>query len=176
MTGISAPAGVSPPRVRRRVVRSAVAVVGWVVLLPLRLLGAAAAAVLRAGGQLCLLPVRALRLAARRLGLVGTAALLLGIGVGLLVAPVSGRQLRSRMRTLAAGAGVVPDEEVRMAVREELAGAPRTWHLPQPEVVVHGGVVTLRGSVPHDTARLEVEAAAAGVRGVQGIVNELQVA
>jgi osmotically-inducible protein OsmY len=40
---------------------------------------------------------------------------------------------------------------------------------------VRGGVVTLRGSVPHDTARIEVEAAAAAVRGVEGVVNDLTV-
>jgi osmotically-inducible protein OsmY len=113
---------------------------------------------------------------ARRLGAVGVVTLLVGIGIGMLVAPTSGAQLRARLRTLVGGTGALPDGEVRVAVQRELSAAPRTWHLPQPEVAVHGGVVTLRGTVPHDTARLEVEAAAAGVRGVQGVVNDLVVA
>jgi hypothetical protein len=146
------------------------------VTLPLRVAASATAVAFRAGLRVGRLPVRVTALGARRLGAVGVVTLLVGIGIGMLVAPTSGAQLRARLRTLVGGTGALPDGEVRVAVQRELSAAPRTWHLPQPEVAVHGGVVTLRGTVPHDTARLEVEAAAAGVRGVQGVVNDLVVA
>lgn len=144
--------------------------------LPLRVAAGATAVTFRTGLRIGRLPVRATAVGARRLGAVGVLALVVGVGIGMLFAPTSGAQLRARLRTLVGGTGAMPDGEVRVAVQQELSTAPRTWHLPQPEVAVHGGVVTLRGTVPHDTARLEVEAAAAGVRGVQGVVNDLVVA
>lgn len=168
---------------RRRPVRRALGWGGGLVLLPLRLTRRLVAVTFRvgvgvgrAGVGVGTLPVRATAAGARRLGAVGVVALLVGIGVGLLVAPVSGAQLRARLRTLVGGTTARPDGDVERDVRETLSSAPRTWHLPQPEVSAHGGVVTLRGAVPHETARREVEATAATVRGVQGVVNDLVVA
>lgn len=163
-----------PPR--RRPVRRTARVGLQTLFLPLRLTRWVTSLAFRAGLGIGRLPVRATAGGVRRLGVVGVLALLVGVATGLLFAPMSGAQLRERLRALAGGAGSVPDGAVRIAVEHELSSAPRTWHLPQPEVLVHGGVVTLRGSVPHDTARIEVEATAAGVRGVQGIVNDLIVA
>jgi len=163
-------------RARHRPVRATLRVGVRSLLLPLRVLRGVTALAFRSGVQVGRLPVRATAFGVRRLGVVGVLALLAGVAIGLLVAPVSGAQLRARLRTLVGGEVSVPDPEVRLAVEQELSAAPRTWHLPQPEVSVHGGVVTLRGEVPHDTARREIEAAAAGVRGVQGVVNDLVVA
>lgn len=145
------------------------------IVLPLRVLRRATVLAFRAGVQVGSVPVRMTAAASRRLGLVGTVCLVAGVAVGLLVAPVSGRQLRQRLRTLTAGSRPLPDAELRSAVVAELAAAQRTWHLPQPEVAVSGGVVTLTGGSPHDTARIEVEAATAAVPGVQGVVNRLVV-
>lgn len=170
------PEQAAPGVSRRQPVRRTARLGARLVLLPLRLARRATALSFRAGVSVGRVPVRVTAIGARRLGVVGVLALLAGIAIGLLVAPVSGAQLRARLRTLVGGTGAVPDGDVRVAVERELSSAPRTWHLPQPEVAVHGGVVTLRGSVPHDTARIEVEAAAAGVRGVQGVVNDLVVA
>jgi hypothetical protein len=150
--------------------------VRWALLLPWQLLRRSTVLAFRAGLAMGTAPLRFTAGAARRLGGVGTACLAAGVAVGLLVAPVSGRQLRGRIRTLVAGSPVVPDGQLRNAVLSELAAAPRTWHLPQPTVSVTGGVVTLDGQVPHQSSRLEVEAAVAGVPGVQGVVNHLATA
>lgn len=160
----------------RRPVRGALRLGVHTAVLPLRMARAISAGAFRAGVRVGSLPVRLTAGGVRRLGAVGALALLVGLGLGLVVAPVSGAQLRARLRTLVGGTTAVPDGDLRLAVASELASAPRTRHLPPPEVVVHGGVVTLRGSVPHDTARIEVEAAASGVPGVQGVVNDLVVA
>lgn len=159
-------------RRRRRPVRASMRLV----TLPLRLVWGLTRTAFRSGVRVGTLPVRVTAAGARHLGLVGVLAFLGGVAIGLLAAPVSGAQMRARLRTLVAGTGARPDDEVRQAVVDELGAAPRTWHLPQPSVTVSGGVVTLRGSVPHETARIEVEAAAATVRGVQGVVNDLVVA
>jgi hypothetical protein len=109
----------------------------------------------------------------RRLFLIG-----LGVGVGLLVAPVTGREARARLREFieARRPPRVSDPELGERVRVELRHATRTWHLPQPEVAVEGGRVVLRGSVPHETARHDLEAAAAAVPGVAAVDNHLVVA
>ena len=161
--------------VRRRPVRASARAVVYLVVLPLRILRRLTAVAFRTGVRVGGVPVRVTAVGVRRLGAVGVLALLAGVAVGLLVAPVSGAQLRARLRTLVRGSTAVPDDQVRLAVEQELSSSPRTWHLPQPDVAVRGGVVTLRGSVPHDTARIEVEAAASAVRGVQGVVNDLAV-
>jgi hypothetical protein len=160
----------------RRTVGAVVHLVLWTVLLPWRLLRRSTVFAFRTGLAIGTAPVRAMTGVVRRLGLVSTVCLVTGIAVGLLVAPVTGRQLRQRIRTLVGGALAVPDGQVHDAVVAELADSPRTGHLPRPSVSVVGGVVTLDGEVPHETARLEVEAAVAGVPGVQGVVNHLATA
>jgi hypothetical protein len=161
----------------RRLLGTTVRVVLWLALTPLRLLGRSTAVAFRAGRTVGTAPLRVTAGVSRRLGAVGTVCLVAGVLLGLLVAPISGRQLRERIRTLVAGTSPLPDETVRAAVVAELATAPRTGDLPtQPSVTVVGGVVTLDGQVPHGAARIEAEAIVAGVPGVQGVVNHLATA
>jgi hypothetical protein len=97
-----------------------------------------------------------------------------GVGVGLLIAPMAGRELRARLRALA--------EEQRSGgtdlaakVSFELAHSPRTWHLPQPEVEVIGGTAILRGEVPHEVGRVDLERTAAAVAGVVDVDNHVAI-
>ncbi|MBK9178939.1 MAG: BON domain-containing protein [Acidimicrobiales bacterium] len=132
-----------------------------IALLPARVAGATLGASYTAG-------VRAGRLVGyRRLALIG-----MGVLIGLLVAPVPGRQLRARLLALV-GRGRVSDDELAGAVERELSQAPRTWHLPQPAVDVRDGVVVLRGDVPHETARRDLEQAASAVDGVVRVESRL---
>jgi len=107
----------------------------------------------------------------RRLAVFGT-----GVVVGLLIAPMAGSLLRAKLRELAAGARLPSDPELGDQVRFELSHSPRTWHLPQPDVDVQDGRVVLSGSVPHATARADLERTATGVPGVTGVDNLLTVA
>jgi hypothetical protein len=104
-----------------------------------------------------------------------------GVGVGLLLAPVPGDQLRAKLRDALAqlglgGAGLGAPADVASAVRDELASSPRTWHLPQPAVTAAEGRVTLSGEVPHATAAADLERAARAVRGVHEVDNRLRIA
>ncbi len=138
--------------------------------------------------RLVLLPVRlglgASRLALRTgyrtgrvIGYRRMAVFGVGVGVGLLVAPTTGAKLRARLRAVAGGRlGRVPDAELAEQVRHELGHAPRTWHLPQPAVEASGGTIVLRGSVPNETARGDLERGAVGVRGVVSVDNRIEVA
>ena len=100
----------------------------------------------------------------------------IGVGVGLLAAPVPGRELRARLRQeieqRRAGGS---DDDVAERVRFELSHSPRTWHLPQPEVDVVAGTAVLRGEVPHDEGRDDLERAAAAVSGVAAVDNHVAV-
>ena len=74
---------------------------------------------------------RAVRLVGyRRVGL-----LMVGAAAGAVLSPVSGSELRRRIaeEIHRRRAGTEPTVEER--VRQHLAQSPRTWHLPQPEVV-----------------------------------------
>ena len=105
----------------------------------------------------------------RRIFVLGT-----GIAIGLLIAPVPGRQLRARLASFLAQFGP-PPTDLSEQVRFELSHSPKTWHLPQPDVVVRDGLVVLTGSVPHATARADIEQAATGVPGVSRVQNLLTV-
>jgi osmotically-inducible protein OsmY len=115
-----------------------------------------------------------------RLGrLVGLRRALLlgaGVGIGMLVAPTSGRELRDKLRrqweSRRAPAG---DEAVAERVRYELSHSPRTWHLPQPDVEVVGGRAILTGGAPHATGKADIERAAASVPGVADVDSRLVV-
>jgi osmotically-inducible protein OsmY len=67
------------------------------------------------------------------------------------------------------------DTDLAEKVGFELSHAPRTWHLPQPEVAVVSGRVELLGSVPHETGRDELARVAAAVPGVAAVDNRLEV-
>jgi hypothetical protein len=97
-----------------------------------------------------------------------------GVGVGLLLAPMTGREARAKLQGLLdarRGAGGDLAERVRF----ELSHAPRTWHLPQPTVEVQGGTAILRGLVPHETGRADLERTAAAVAGVVEVDNHIAV-
>jgi hypothetical protein len=132
--------------------------------------------------RLVLLPVRmaigSLAVGYKAGSLLGYRRLLtfaFGVGVGLLVAPVPGSQLRERLRAVLTGEGPASDAVVTDRVRAELSSSPRTWHLPQPVVEAAAGTVTLRGEVPHDLGREELERTAAAVPGVLAVDNRLTV-
>jgi len=105
----------------------------------------------------------------RRLLLFGV-----GVGVGLLIAPMTGRELRVRIQQLI-------DEQMGKGgdlterVRYELSHSPRTWHLPQPDVEVIGGTAILRGEVPHEVGRADLERTAAAVAGIVHVENQVDV-
>jgi hypothetical protein len=100
----------------------------------------------------------------------------LGVVVGLLAAPTTGAELRERIRRELEARKAPSDDELARRVRTELAQSPRTWHLPQPEVQVSAGIAVLRGQVPHEEARADLERAARSVRGVEDVESHLQVA
>jgi osmotically-inducible protein OsmY len=97
----------------------------------------------------------------------------LGVGVGLLIAPMTGRELRARLQALLEQQRAGGDLAARVSY--ELSHSPRTWHLPQPEVEVVGGTAILRGEVPHEVGRADLERTAAAVAGVVDVDNQVGV-
>jgi osmotically-inducible protein OsmY len=111
--------------------------------------------------------------------LVGYKRLLLvlvGVGIGLLVAPVPGDRMRAKLRRVVEDLAGKGTTDLAQKVRDELSSAPRTWHLPQPDVVATQGRIVLTGEVPHATAKGDLERVAANVKGVQEVDNQLRVA
>jgi hypothetical protein len=112
----------------------------------------------------------------RRVGISRLLALGAGVGIGLLVAPTSGDELRERLRReLAARRAPASDDAVAERVRYELSHSPRTWHLPQPGVEVVGGTAILTGGAPHETGKADIERATAAVPGVSSVDSHLVV-
>lgn len=142
--------------------------------LPFKLVGALIVGAFRAGWWSAKVPVRVTARTTRVLGLKAVVLFVAGVVVGVVFAPVSGAELRSRLRRRLAG-GPVTDAELADKVGFELAHAPRTWHLPQPEVAVLQGRVELIGEVPHERGRDELERVASAVAGVVGVENHLVV-
>jgi hypothetical protein len=101
-----------------------------------------------------------------------------GVAIGVLLAPASGAQTRAKLMGLLDGSGKAPGGEGGLAekVRYELLNSPRTWHLPQPTVEVVGRSAVLRGTVPHETGRADLERTAAAVPGVAAVDNRIEVA
>jgi osmotically-inducible protein OsmY len=155
-----------------------VGVIKWVLALPFRLLALAIILPIKLVLGTLKLTVKTSFVttrAALRSSLISFAA---GVGLGwFLTSTPTGRQLVEQVRDLVNGApsGPVDDDQLTAQVRTELASSTRTWHLPQPEVAVSGGMVTLTGSVPHETGRSDLEIAAGSVRGVVSVANHVQV-
>jgi hypothetical protein len=99
----------------------------------------------------------------------------LGVGVGLLIAPMTGREARAKLQALIDARRGAGGGDLAERVRFELSHAPRTWHLPQPTVEVQGGTAILRGVVPHETGRIDLERTAAAVAGVVEVDNHLAI-
>ncbi|HZA00043.1 MAG TPA: BON domain-containing protein [Acidimicrobiales bacterium] len=99
-----------------------------------------------------------------------------GVGVGLLIAPMSGQELRDKLRQQwQSRRAPASDDAVAERVRYELSHSPRTWHLPQPEVEVVGGKAILTGGAPHPTGKTDIERTVASVPGVGEVDSQLVV-
>ncbi|HEY3140166.1 MAG TPA: BON domain-containing protein [Acidimicrobiales bacterium] len=144
--------------------------------LPLRLAFGASRLSARAGYMTGKLSARTTYRATRRVGLTRLIVFGAGIGVGLLVAPTTGAELRERLRrrweeSRTGGS----DADIAERVRQELAQSPRTWHLPQPEIEVIAGTAVVTGEAPHPSGKADIEHAVAAVRGVVGVDSRLVV-
>lgn len=94
-----------------------------------------------------------------------------GVAVGLLIAPTAGSELRAKLQRLIDERRGAPGGDLAEKVRYELSHSPRTWHLPQPAVEVVGSRAILRGEVPHEVGRADLERTAAAVAGVVDVDN-----
>jgi hypothetical protein len=144
-------------------------------LLPLRLAFRLLGFTLKLGYVTGRVPVKVSARSARRVGFRGWLFLIVGAVGGLLLAPEPGRDLRVRLQRLLGGGGS-SDTDLADKVAFELAHAPRTWHLDQPDVTVADGRVTLRGAAPAHDARDELARVAAAIPGVEGVDNLVTVA
>jgi hypothetical protein len=155
-----------------------VGAIKFIITLPFRLVALAIILPIKAALGLFKLSVKTTFVttrAALRSSIISFAA---GLGLGwFLTSTPTGRQLVDQVRDLVSGApsGPVDDDQLAAQVRTELASSTRTWHLPQPEVAVAGGVVTLTGTVPHETGRSDLEEAASSLRGVVAVINQVTV-
>jgi hypothetical protein len=112
--------------------------------------------------------------AGRALGYRRMLTLAIGVGIGLLIAPTSGQELRDSLRRWwEQRGGPDSDDVIAERVRRELSHSPRTWHLPQPAVEVVGGRAILIGAAPHAAGKDDLERAAAAVAGVLEVENRL---
>jgi hypothetical protein len=146
------------------------------VLLPVRLTYGVGKLGVRTGYQAGRLSVGSTYRVGRFVGLSRLLALALGVGIGLLIAPTSGAELREQLRRKwEARSAPASDEAVAERVRYELSHSPRTWHLPQPAVDVVGGTAILTGGAPHETGKADIERAAAAVPGVSDVDSRLVV-
>jgi hypothetical protein len=144
-------------------------------LLPFRLALAVVGTFFRIGFRLGGIPARASGRAVKLVGFRGWLFLIVGLAVGLLCAPASGRELRLKLQTLLSG-GTDTGATLADKVAFELAHAPRTWHLSQPTISVEAGTVVLEGVVSDDDARDELGRVAAAIPGVNGVDNRLELA
>jgi BON domain len=145
------------------------------ILLPFKILFATIGGTFRVGYKVGTTPVRVGFRATRVAGFSGIVCFFLGLAVGLLFAPAKGRDLRAKLQRALGRGAALSDDELAEKVGFELGHAPRTWHLPQPDVSVTEGRVQLRGNVPHDTAREELVRVAATIQGVSGVDDLLEV-
>ncbi len=147
-----------------------------ILLFPVRLTYGAGKLGVKTGYQAGRLSVGTTYRATRFVGLSRLLAMGLGVGIGLLVAPTSGVELRERLRRQwEARNAPASDDAVAERVRYELSHSPRTWHLPQPAVDVVGGTAILTGGAPHETGKADIERATAAVPGVSEVDSRLVV-
>jgi hypothetical protein len=158
-----------------RLIAGLIRLIFRLVLLPFKVLFATLGGTFRVGYKVGTTPVRVGWRATRVAGFSGVVCFFLGLAIGLLFAPAKGRELRAKLQRALGGDAGLTDEELADKVGFELGHAPRTWHLPQPDVAVIEGRVQLRGSVPHDTAREELVRVATAVSGVAGVDDLLEV-
>lgn len=144
-------------------------------LFPFRLLFGAIGTFFRLGFRIGALPIRAGGRAARVVGFRGWLFLLVGVAVGLLLAPMTGQELRVKLQAMLGG-GADTGSSLADKVAFELAHAPRTWHLTQPTISVESGTVVLEGVVSDDDARDELGRVAAAIPGVAAVDNRLELA
>jgi hypothetical protein len=130
---------------------------------------------LKVGYKAGTVPFKVTSRTGRLIGFKGFLLFVVGVAVGLFLAPGSGREMRERVRLLIQGNQPLSDSDLAEKVGFELSHAPRTWHLPQPEVAVVSGRVELLGTVPHETGREELARVAAAVPGVAAVDNRLRV-
>ncbi|HZM31473.1 MAG TPA: BON domain-containing protein [Acidimicrobiales bacterium] len=146
------------------------------VLLPVRMTYGAGKLGVKTGYQAGRLSVGSTYKVGRFVGISRLLALALGVGIGLLIAPTTGAELREQLRRKWEGRNApASDDAVAERVRYELSHSPRTWHLPQPDVDVVGGTAILTGGAPHETGKADIERAAAAVPGVADVDNRLVV-
>src|SRR3546814_5518073 len=88
---------------------------------------------------------------------------------------MTGQQARDKLRKLVEERLSGGSTDVAEKIRYELSHSPRTWHLPQPTVDFVNGTAILRGAVPHETGRADLERAAAAVTGDIAVDNHLAV-
>jgi len=143
-----------------------------IIFFPVKLVFGLMGFTLKLGYKAGTLPFKATAKTAGAVGLKGFLFFGLGVAAGVFLAPSSGADLRRR---LFGGGAPLSDNELAEKVGFELSHAPRTWHLPQPEVAVVAGRVELSGNVPHEAGREELERVAAAVPGVAAVENKLTV-
>ncbi|GIU83929.1 MAG: hypothetical protein KatS3mg008_0704 [Acidimicrobiales bacterium] len=145
-----------------------------VILFPFKLVLSLAGLSLKVGYKAGRAPFVVSARAGRLMGLKGFFFMALGAVVGFFVgSQTSGRG--SGIGRLVRRDEALSDEDLAEKVKFELSHAPRTWHLPQPEVRVVSGRVELSGSVPDEGAREEMAKVAASVPGVLAVENRLSV-
>jgi osmotically-inducible protein OsmY len=128
----------------------------------------------KAGYRTGRLSARSTYRASRLIGLRRTLVFGTGVGIGMLVAPTSGHELREKLRRQwESRRAPASDDAVAERVRYELSHSPRTWHLPQPAVQVVSGRAILTGGAPHATGKADIERAAASVPGVAEVDSRL---
>ena len=147
-----------------------------ILLLPVRATLGVAKLSAKTGYRTGKLSARSTYRVGRLIGLRRVLVLGTGVGVGMLVAPTSGQELRDKLRRQwESRRAPATDEAVAERVRYELSHSPRTWHLPQPAVEVVAGRAILTGGAPHATGKADIERAAASVPGVADIDSRLVV-
>lgn len=131
--------------------------------------------------KMAMMPLKVVGLTAKVIGYRRVALLGTGVAIGMVVTPVSGPELRRKISEEIAKRRAGSEPTIEDRVRQHLSTSPRTWHLPQPEVVAvraiegPGWEIILAGSVPDANSRSDLELACTTVSGVLSVDNRLRV-